>query len=150
VRISCDLASASAEAATAFAQAYVPNRNPQLLPIVASIARLAVALDAIPVGSRVDLRASWPASSAETYAYYDSSSDTVSTKRESLTLAWYSSSGVFDREATGRSEDDATTFSDNTWTAPMSPGVAEVWVVARDNRGGVDFAAYRASVRETR
>jgi hypothetical protein len=150
VRISCDLSNASAAAATAFAQAYVANRNPQLLPLAASIGGIAVVFDAIPAGARVDLRASWPASSAETYAYYDSASDTVGSKREGLSLAWYSSSGVLDREATGRSEDDATTFSDNAWMAPASAGMAELWIVLRDSRGGVDFASYQVRVRLTR
>jgi hypothetical protein len=145
MRISCDLPNASARVAAAFAQAYAPNRNPQLLPLTASIAGSAVALDAIPIGSRVDLRAGWSASSAETYAYYDASSDAVGTKRESLTLAWYSTAGSLDKEATGRAEDDLATSSDNTWTAPSSAGVSQLWVVLRDSRGGVDFASYQLS-----
>lgn len=88
----------------------MPNQNPQLLPLAASVGGVAVSFDGITAGARVDLRASWPASSAETYAYYDPASGTVGTKRESLTLAWYSNSGVLDREATRRSEDDASTF----------------------------------------
>ncbi len=146
VRISCDLANASAASATAFARAYVPNQNPQLLPLAASVGGVPVSFDAIATEARVDLRATWPPSSAETYAHYDVASDTVGTKRESLTLAWYSSSGVLDQEATGRAEDDTTTSSDNTWTAPATGETASLWVVLRDSRGGVDFAEYAATV----
>jgi hypothetical protein len=146
VRISCDLASASAASAAAFAQAYVPNRNPQLLPLIALASGAAVALDAVPVGTHLDLTASWPARSAETYAYYDTALDTVGTKRESMTLAWYSSSGAFDREATGRAEDDMATFSSNAWTAPQSVGTSQLWIVLRDSRGGVDFASYQLTI----
>ncbi len=142
VRIRCDLPYASAPVASAFAQAYLPNQNPKLLPLAASIGGSTVALDAIPVGSRVELSAAWPASSAETYAYYDASSETVISKREALMLAWYSTSGSLDQEATGRGEDDPTTSSGNAWTAPASAGVSRLWVVLRDSRGGVDFASY--------
>jgi hypothetical protein len=150
VRISCDLPGASAATATAFAQAYVPNRNPQLVPLAASLAGSAVTLDAIPAGSHVALRASWPASSAETYAFYDASSDSVVTKREALALAWYSTAGSLDREATGRAEDDPATSSDNAWTAPSSAGDSRLWVVLRDSRGGVDFASYVLTTVEPR
>ncbi len=143
VRISCDLANASASAATAFAHAYVANQNPHLLPLQASAGGSPAALDALPVGARVTLTASWPAASAETFAVYDAASDTVGTQRESLTVAWYTSAGALDREATGRAEDDPATSSDNAWTAPGTVGTSELWVVLRDNRGGVDFASYR-------
>jgi hypothetical protein len=149
-RISCDLASASAASAAAFAQLYVPNENPRLLPLIASVGGSTVALDAVPVGTRVDLTVAWPASSAETYAYYDEASDTVGTKRESMTLAWYSSSGPLDREATGRAGDDMATFSSNAWTAPPSAGTSQLWIVLRDSRGGVDFASYRLTTILTR
>jgi hypothetical protein len=142
VRIECDLANASAAMASAFAQTYVPNHNPQLLPLTASLGGMAVALDAIPVGRRVDLTAGWPASSAETYAYYDAASDTVGTKREALMLAWYASSGSVGQQATGRAGDDPATSSGNTWTAPSSAGTSKLWIVLRDSRGGVDFASY--------
>lgn len=150
VRISCNLASASAATAAAFAQAYVPNRNPQLLPLQASVGGAEVSLDALPIGARVALTASWPAMSAETFARYDSSSDTLDTKRESLTLSWYTSSGTLDREATGRAEDDTATFSENAWTAPETAGPSELWIVLRDSRGGVDFASYPLAVVRTR
>ena len=142
LRISCDLASASAGAAAAFAQAYVPNENPVLLPLVATVSGSTVGLDAIKVGTRVNLTASWPSSSAEKYAYYDASTDAVRTQRESMTVAWYSSSGSIDREATGRTADDPGTSSDNFWTAPSAAGASRIWIVLRDSRGGVDFASY--------
>ena len=141
-RITCNLAGASAATAAAFAQAYVPNTNPSLLPLSASIDGAAVPLTTVPAGSRVDLTASWPAGSAETYAYYDASSDSVTTQREAMSIAWYTSAGGFDVESTTREGDDPATSSSNTWTAP-GPGVTtHLWVVLRDSRGGVDFATY--------
>jgi hypothetical protein len=120
------------------------------LPLQASIAGASISLDAVPVGARVALKASWPTTSAETFAFYDSASNTVSTKRESLTLAWYTSTGALDREATGRAEDDTATFSENAWTAPHAAASSELWIVLRDSRGGVDFASYRPTTVQTR
>jgi hypothetical protein len=142
VRISCDLANASSSAAAAFAQAYLPNRNPQLGPLEAATGGSTVALDAVPAGARVTFTASWDAASAEAYAYYDAASDAVVTRRESMTVAWYASAGALDREATGRAEDDPATTSDDGWAAPAVAGSSRLWIVLRDSRGGVDFATY--------
>lgn len=141
-RITCNLASASAATASAFAQAYVPNNNPTLLPLTASIDGRAAPLTTVPAGTRVDLTASWPVASAETYAYYDASSDSVTTRREAMSVAWYTSAGAFDVESTGRAADDSATASSNTWTSPGRGTTAHLWVVLRDDRGGVDFAKY--------
>ncbi|HEY8072899.1 MAG TPA: hypothetical protein VIF62_02285, partial [Labilithrix sp.] len=65
-RIVCNLANAPADAANAMAKTYVPNANPQLLPLEAHADDgTPVPLDAIAHGARVVLRASWPAASAE-------------------------------------------------------------------------------------
>jgi hypothetical protein len=146
-RIRCNLANASAASAMAFANAYVPNENPKLLPLATSAAGIPVSLDALKPGARVDLVASWPPPSAETYAYYDPAFDAVGIKREALSVAWYASSGTLDRESTGRAEDDPATSSSNSWTAPTTGGTTYLWIVLRDNRGGVDFETYEARVR---
>jgi hypothetical protein len=146
-RIRCDLANADATAATAFAAEYTPNQNPMLLPLSATIGGAPVALSAVPSGSRVTLEASWPASAAETFAYYDASSQTVTMQRESMQVAWYSTDGALDTEATGRRSSDMTTTSDNGWVAPVTPGTVFVWVVLRDSRGGVAYATYDVVVQ---
>jgi hypothetical protein len=147
LRITCGVANATSATASAFAGAYVPNNNPSLLSMTSTQGGVPIALDAIAAGARVDLTASWPAGAVETYAYYDAASDTIGSKRESMSIAWYASSGRMDRESTGRAEDDPTTSSSNTWTAPMVAGTAQLWVVLRDSRGGVDFASNEAIVR---
>jgi hypothetical protein len=140
VRIHCDLANASAEAAAAFAAAYQLNHNPELLPPTASMSASPIPLTAIPAGARVTLAASWTAASAETFAYFDPVSQTVTSQRESMQVAWYSSGGMLDTESTGRASDDPTTTTDNGWTAPGAAGTFHLWVVLRDSRGGIDFA----------
>ncbi len=147
VRIACDLANASAAAATAFGKAYAPNENPTLLPLTATVNGAPVMPSAVPAGSRVDLTASWPASSAESYAYYEPASDTVVTRREAMSVAWYTSGGTLEQEGTGRAEDDPATTSSNVWTAPAGAGTMALWIVLRDSRGGVNFASYEVNVR---
>jgi hypothetical protein len=70
----------------------------------------------------------------------DGVSDTVTTKREAMSIAWYASAGTLDTESTGRAEDDPTLSTDNGYATPITAGPAHVWVVLRDSRGGVDFA----------
>jgi hypothetical protein len=147
-RLHCDLANAPAAAATAFAAAYHLNENPVLLPLTATLAGAPVALTAIPAGARVTLEASWPPASAETFAYLDPTSQTITTQRESMQVAWYSSAGALDTESTGRASTDLSTTTDDGWAVPSTPGPASLWIVLRDSRGGVDFAAYDVTVRE--
>jgi hypothetical protein len=146
LRITCDLANAPAASAAAFAAAYRPNENPKLLPVSATVDGASVSLSSIPAGARVELTANWPAASVETYAYYDAASDTITSKRESMSLTWYVTAGTLDTEATGRADDDPATSSNNTWTAPPTAEAAFLWIVLRDSRGGVDYASYELTV----
>jgi hypothetical protein len=139
-RIHCDLADADAATATAFAAAYKLNLNPQLLPLTATLGGSPVALNAIPTGARITLEASWPPASAETFAYFDPVAQALTTQREAMQVAWYSSGGTLDTESTGRASDDMATTTDDGWDAPGSAGTVHLWVVLRDSRGGVDFA----------
>ena len=141
-RIHCDLPDAAASAATAFAADYHLNLNPQLLPLTATVDGKPAALTAIPAGARVELEASWPSSSAETYALFDASTQTISMQRESMQVAWYSTGGALDTESTGRASNDPATTTDDGWQAPGSAGTTALFVVLRDSRGGVDFATF--------
>jgi len=145
-RLRCDLANASFDIATAFAAAYVANSNPHLLPLVASIDGQSVTLDAVPTGARIELQASWLAADAESYAYFDRSTQTISTKREAMRVAWYASSGSLATESNGRDEDDSATTTSNVWSAPSNPGISRLWLVLRDSRGGVDFVTFALTV----
>lgn len=136
-RIHCNLAQADAITATAFAKAYQLNRNPKLLPLVAS-----VALSAIPRGGHITLQESWAVESAEVFAHFDAVGQTITQQRESMRVAWYASDGVLDTETTGRAASDLATTADDGWTAPTAEGTTHLWVVLRDSRGGVDFASY--------
>ena len=49
-----------------------------------------------------------------------------------------------DRDAAKRRR---TTFTQNVWTAPTTPGPVYLWTVLRDDRGGVDFAPPKSTSR---
>jgi hypothetical protein len=141
-RLACPLANAPPDVVAQFAKAYVPNANPKVGSLVGAIGGVPLARAQVPAGARVTLEATWSAADAETYAYVDPESQTVTTRRESMRVAWYASAGAFDAQSTGRDEGDLATYTDGTWTAPGVPGTAHVWVVLRDSRGGVDFGGY--------
>jgi hypothetical protein len=147
-RIHCDLANADAAVATAFTKAYHDNLNPTLIPLTATLGGSTVALTAIPASAHVVLQASWPAASAETFAYYDPASQTVTSQREAMQVAWYATGGTLDTESTGRAAGDPATTSDDGWTAPGSAGTVHLWVVLRDSRGGVDWISQDLSVTD--
>ena len=84
---------------------------------------------------------------AETYVVYDLATRTNLTQREGMRVAWYAAAGTFDLDRSGRDRDDPGTSADDVWTAPTAPGVVPLWLVLRDDRGGVDFRAVRVAVR---
>jgi hypothetical protein len=145
-RILCNLADAPIDVAQQFAGTYVANANPHLGLLVARVGGNTASLAALPAGARVELEARWTADDAETYAFFDRSSQVLATKREALRVAWFASAGALDTESSGRAEDDLATTSQNGWLAPALPGTARIWVVLRDSRGGVDFATFDATL----
>ena len=146
VRIRCDLAGADSVTASAFAAEYQPNHNPVLEPLAAAMNGASSSLTAVAPGARVVLTASWPAASAETFAYFDPVSQTIVQQREAMQVAWYCSAGAFDTESTGRAANDFATTSDDGWAAPSTGGAVRLWVVLRDSRGGVDFITLDVAV----
>ncbi len=84
---------------------------------------------------------------AERYLWFDPDARVLTTRREQMRVSWFASGGLFDRDRTGRDEDDPTTTSDDAWTAPPSPALVRAWIVLRDARGGV---AWRALVFDVR
>jgi len=126
-RITCKLGRAPFDVAFDYDQHYVPNANPTLLPF---------ALDHVPANSDVTLTAAWPASSAESYLYFDPESQTLVTRRESMRVSWFATGGALPVDATAIGELDETTDVSTTWHTPAA-GPAWIWIVLRDARGGI-------------
>ncbi len=141
-RVTCNLPQAGSDVTKEYNDRYAPNVNPALLPLVAT-----PRLDAVPAGAAVSLTASWPAAAVESYVSYDRASQTVAARRESMRMSWYANAGTFASDKNGRDENDAALFVDNVWTAPDVPGVAHLWLVLRDARGGTAVADYAITVR---
>jgi hypothetical protein len=146
-RITCDLPDAPVAIATEFAQRYKPNENPTLAPLVALVNGATIALDQVPAGSEVTLRTGWGANDAESYLMFDPDALTLVERREAMRVSWFVTAGSLADEVTGRREDDLATTTETTWLAPSTPGVAHLWLVLRDSRGGGDFAAYDVQTR---
>jgi hypothetical protein len=85
---------------------------------------------------------------SEPFAYLDPQSHELVSRHESVRVSWFATAGSFDTDHTGRLESElAQTSSDNTWTAPKDPGPVFMWVVLRDDRGGVDWQSFRVDVQ---
>jgi len=135
-RIRCSYAAINADVASAFGRDYVPNRNPELLPVT---------VGDTPPGGRVVIRAAWK--ETESYLLYDSATRALVTRRETMRVSWYATAGAFASDRTGRAADERDTWTENTWTAPDVPGTSHVFVVLRDDRGGVAFTSVAVTVR---
>jgi hypothetical protein len=79
---------------------------------------------------------------AERYLWFDSDARALVVRREEMRVSWFSSAGLFDRDRTGRGEEDVARSSENDWTAPDAPGSVRLWVVLRDSRGGVAWRSF--------
>jgi hypothetical protein len=134
-RITCNLASAGATISVEFARSYQQNSNPRLDPL--ALPR------AVAAGSKTTFTVSWPADAVESYPVYDIVSESLVVHREAMRVSWFATDGTFEHDRTGRDEDEPETSSDDAWTAPKpaQPETVHVWVILRDSRGGVDFAA---------
>jgi hypothetical protein len=136
-RITCKLPTAPAEVARDYDLHYVANANPTLEPL---------ALGDVPADSDVTLAASWPATAAETYLYFEPASQTLVELREALRVSWFATGGALAVDASLVGEADLATSASTTWHTP-SAGPAWLWVVLRDSRGGVAAQALSITVR---
>lgn len=156
-RITCPLANAPTDIAGQFASTYVPNNNPTVADLLLDPAGAMTSLYAagqtaapqaatVSAGQKVTLQADFGADSAETFVHWNVSTLSLDMQRESLSLSWFATGGAFEHDATGRSQSETETFTQNTWTAPTTSGPVYLWTVLRDDRGGVDFASAEIDV----
>jgi hypothetical protein len=125
VRIRCGLAGATQEQVVQFGASRV-NENPKIL-----------AFDHAESGARVTLQVRY--SEPESYLWFDPVTRTLVERRETMRISWYATAGVFENERTADGR--------NAWTAPGDARDVMVWVVVRDDRGGVAFGSYRLQVQ---
>ena len=138
-RVRCNPKSIAALQAADFDRRYRPNANPE-------IGSVDVPESVVPSSHHV-LRVAWPETSAETYAYYDPTTALVADRHETMRVSWFTSAGAFEHDRTGRTSGERETFTENAWNAPSTTGQVELYVVLRDDRGGVAFAHRTIAVR---
>jgi len=85
---------------------------------------------------------------AEYYVSYNAEEQTLVTRREGITVAWFASRGHFEDEQTGLSEDEAASATEthNRWSVGSEPGPATIWLVIRDTRGGQSWKTFHFEV----
>jgi len=82
---------------------------------------------------------------AERYLDTDLETRTVIESTEALRVGWYATTGGFALAQTGAEGELETA---NGWTAPEASGPVQVWVVLRDDRGGVAYRSVQVQVGE--
>lgn len=84
---------------------------------------------------------------AERYLALDTETRLLTERRETMRVAWFSPAGRFDDDSTGEGGEAAGVGeSSNGWVAPDAPASVPLWIVLRDERGGLTFASYRVEV----
>jgi hypothetical protein len=142
-RITCNLANAPGDVAQQYKTTYVANTNPTLTALTLDGALPA----SVAPDSDVTLSIGWPADAVESYLYYDQTSQTLITRRESMRVSWFATAGALAVDASAVSESDSATSVSTTWHTPSSGGPAFLWVVLRDSRGGIATASAALTVR---
>ncbi|MEO8703192.1 MAG: hypothetical protein ABI867_24310 [Kofleriaceae bacterium] len=136
-RITCKLANAPGDVARDYDLRYVANANPLLDPIALPAS--------VPADSDVELVATWPAASAESYLFFDRLGQRLVERREALRLSWFATAGALAVDASAVAEDDPATTTSTVWHTP-GPGTATVWFTLRDSRGGIATREFQVVV----
>jgi hypothetical protein len=86
---------------------------------------------------------------AERYLAFHLETRELAVDREIMRVSWFAANGggSFRDDRSGRNADENDTFAENLYTAPALQGTYPVWIVLRDNRGGVTWKSVRVQVR---
>jgi hypothetical protein len=99
------------------------------------------------MGCAADCKVPHGCGGAEAYVYYEPDSQGLVDRREAITVSWLATGGTFFADRSERAEKEVETFVEDDWTAPDQADDVTLWVVLRDDRGGVGWNRYRISVR---
>jgi hypothetical protein len=82
----------------------------------------------------------------ESYLLADVETRAVLMVREKVSVAWFTTGGTF---ATSTTDDPAgDDRTENVWTAPGEAGAFSLWLVLRDDRGGVSWRELQVEVQD--
>jgi hypothetical protein len=142
-RIHCRLNSAPGDVAQEYAARYVLNENPGVhsVSVDGHELRASGTPPSIDVTKRdLTLVAHWRESARETYLLFDPISHKLVDRDELLEVAWFTDAGEFDVDRTnpdGVNEDKS--HSTNVLHIDPKKTTAHVWVLLRDDRGGMGY-----------
>jgi hypothetical protein len=125
LRIRCALPAAPIDVTRQFTERYRPNDPPGIANVTAVIGAAEYELRALPWASEILLRAEL--SPPESYLLYEPGSAALTTASEQQTSSWFASVGF---------------VTDATWHVPANAQAAQLWLVARDDRGASTFEAF--------
>jgi hypothetical protein len=145
-RILCPLANAPIDVARRFNERYVPNSAPTLAALSLFADGEQVAAEALPASTAVALRLELADAARESYPLYDSRSGALSTRPEVLRAQWFSTRGEL---AHDDSEIPALS-AENVLTTPEPGSQLWLWIVVRDDRGGVSVHSAQLRIVEAR
>jgi hypothetical protein len=131
IRVRCNLAGATQAQTSDFETRYRENVNPEISEITINGASISDEFHARP-GDHLELHVSWPDAAAESYVAFDPVSRAIVDRKESLRISWLATSGAFAHSRTDNSDNDFTVA-----------GNAILYVVLRDDRGGVAFRSVK-------
>lgn len=92
-----------------------------------------------------DCRAPAACAGAEPYLWFNPETRSLEQRQEVLRVSWSATAGAFDLPRT-EERPDLPHASTNRWTAPTTPGRYRLWVVLRDDRGGVSWLSFAITV----
>ncbi len=84
---------------------------------------------------------------AERYLVLDPLTHQLHAAREAVRVAWYATAGALADACTGRTPEDQTPSTGTSWVAPAVPGPVWLWLVVRDDRGGVSWREVAVTVQ---
>jgi hypothetical protein len=161
-RVACSLPGVTRAQFTEWTMRYVRNRNPEIDGFEALSGGEVLALDGggaalhVSPGEKLELRVWTPlcgsevaedaaCGGAEPYLYFDLTARELVTRTETLNASWFANAGRFSDSRTRVESAEEGGLGASVWTAPRDSGPVDVWVVVRDNRGGV---VWRSAVIE--
>lgn len=96
-----------------------------------------------------DCNAQLGCTGAEEYAWFNPESRVVEQRREGMTASWFATAGSFAAQRTGVLGNEALSSTlSNRYSAPGSPGSHTIWIVLRDDRGGVGWQTLSVLVED--
>lgn len=144
-RVRCDLAGATREIFEAYQERYRANLHPEIVRVLASSAgELSASRSTMLTAESTELRLEVPLDSFEPYVVYSANDSALYDATETVRVNWYASAGLFDASATF--VDPATGTATVRYTPPEDSGVARLWIVVSDSRGGSAWEQFAITV----